>query len=77
MERNRQLRDEKYRQKQELNVINIKYKEEEMLRTIREEYRENLDMQEKRQREINIDYKLQARQQNYRQCLAIVGRLIC
>ena len=31
---NRNLRDENYRNKQELNVINQKFKEEEMLRAL-------------------------------------------
>ncbi len=41
---NRSLRDKKYAQKNELMVINAKYKEEEMLKTIREENQYEIDL---------------------------------
>mgnify|MGYP001390471255 CR=1 FL=1 len=35
-EENRNIRDDKYKQKNELNVVTAKYKEEEMLKVLRE-----------------------------------------
>ncbi|CAD8194779.1 unnamed protein product [Paramecium octaurelia] len=69
---NRQLRDENYRNKQELNVINQKFKEEEMLRALQSEFNEEIELQQKRQLEINVEYKLQIRQSNYEKCKKLV-----
>ncbi|CAD8205275.1 unnamed protein product [Paramecium octaurelia] len=69
---NRQLRDDNYRNKQELNVINQKFKEEEMLRSLQQEFNEEIELQQKRQLEINVEYKLLIRQQNYEKCRKLV-----
>ncbi|CAD8202735.1 unnamed protein product [Paramecium octaurelia] len=69
---NRKLRDENYRNKQELNVINQKFKEEEMLRSLQYEFNEEIELQQKRQLEINVEYKLLIRQQNYEKCRKLV-----
>ena len=42
------LRDESYKNKQELNIINMKFKEEEMLRTLQHEFNEEVEYQTKR-----------------------------
>ncbi|KAM3135115.1 hypothetical protein pb186bvf_012761 [Paramecium bursaria] len=72
---NRMLRDESYKNKQELNIINMKFKEEEMLRTLQLEFNEEVECQTKRQLEINVEYKLQSRQHNYEKCKSIVDVL--
>ncbi|CAD8115667.1 unnamed protein product [Paramecium sonneborni] len=69
---NRILRDENYKNKQELNVINQKFKEEEMLRALQQEFSEEVELQQKRQLEINVEYKLHTRQQNYQKCRKLV-----
>lgn len=69
---NRQLRDDNYKNKQELNVINQKFKEEEMLRTLQKEFQVEVDLQQRRQLEINVEYKLQIRQANYERCRKLV-----
>ncbi|CAD8083642.1 unnamed protein product [Paramecium primaurelia] len=69
---NRILRDENYKNKKELNVINQKFKEEEMLRSLQQEFNEEIELQQKRQLEINVEYKLLIRQQNYEKCRKLV-----
>ena len=54
---NRHLRDEKYKQKNEVNVVNAKYKEEELLKIIKQENKHDIESKLNRQKEIEISQK--------------------
>jgi len=51
------LRDEKYKQKNEVNVVNAKYKEEELLKIIKQENKHDIESKLNRQKEIEISQK--------------------
>ncbi|EGR31169.1 hypothetical protein IMG5_116400 [Ichthyophthirius multifiliis] len=73
---NRRIRQDKYKQKNEVMVINAKYKEEEMLKQLKEENNKDIKSKLVRQNEIEIQQKQMQRKQNYFKCQDIVHQFI-
>ncbi|KAL4511584.1 hypothetical protein ABPG72_012429 [Tetrahymena utriculariae] len=70
------LRDEKYKQKNEVNVVNAKYKEEELLKILRQENENDILSKLSRQREIEISEKQQNRKGVYSKCKNLIEQLV-
>lgn len=69
---NRRLRDSKYAEKAELKQANTKFKDEELLRTYREEHAEDLRTRMAKQNELHSIAKVDARKQLYGRCRDMV-----
>jgi len=65
---NRQLRDSKYIEKAELKQTNAKFKDDELLRTYREEHSEDLHVRMTRQNELHGIAKVNRRKALYSRC---------
>lgn len=62
---NRLLREEKYKQKREQCVLSSKYKEEEMLAILQQEFLVDLDAKKLRLSELQVQHKKETRKKNY------------
>lgn len=72
---NRSLREEKYKQKREQCVLSSKFKEEEMLHTLKEEFRTDLEAKKLRLFELEVQHKKGIRKQNYDQMKGLVSEI--
>eukprot|EP00825_Cyclidium_porcatum_P013933 TRINITY_DN173_c0_g1_i1.p1 TRINITY_DN173_c0_g1~~TRINITY_DN173_c0_g1_i1.p1 ORF type:complete len:711 (-),score=150.71 TRINITY_DN173_c0_g1_i1:153-2285(-) len=73
---NREYRTEKYRLKNEKNVLHAKYKEEEMLKTLQAENLFDIAQKMSRLNDLQIQYKQDIHKQHYNQCLNLTNVLV-
>ena len=76
IQKSRELREDKYRQRKELILLNSKYKEEQYLQRHQAEFQHSVSQYQKKQKTLQVTQKQSRRRDNYDVCQQVLQEVM-